>query len=224
MAQTKKPSPLRLKPKDTDEFISFSAKLLDFAQKNLTSILIGVAVLIIAGAVWGYLQKRQHDRQEKAAELYQAAVSQKKPDIPTLLKELQTIVQDYPETGGALQARLMTANLLFQEQRYPEAATAFETLGRESPGLAVLVAENLSYCYEAQKDYQKAAAVLAPLVNQADLPYRQELLRRQALLFELAGDKSSALGLYQKMLQDNPPESFVFYLQEKIKVLTPPAP
>ena len=112
----------------------FQRKLLEFAQRNLTTILIGLAVLIIAGAVWGYLQKRQSDRQEKAAELYQAAVAQKKPDIPTMLKELQTIIQDYPDTGGALQARLLTANLLYQEKKYHEAAAAFEALGKGSPG------------------------------------------------------------------------------------------
>ena len=81
------------------------------------------------------------------------------------------------------------------------------------------MAENLSYCYEAQKDYQKAAAVLDPLVEMADLPYRQELQRRQALLFELAGDPTKALAIYQKMLQDNPSENFAPYLQEKIKSL-----
>jgi predicted negative regulator of RcsB-dependent stress response len=220
MAQTKKVVPLKLKPKETDEFYSFSTKLLEFAQRNLTAILTGLAVLIIAGAVWGYLQKRQTDRQEKAAELYQAAImAQQKPNIPTMLKELQIIIQDYPDTGGALQARLLTANLLYQEKKYQEASAAFEALGKEAPDVKILVAENLSYCYEAQKDYQKAAAVLDPLVEMADLPYRQELLRRQALLFELAGDQNKALAIYQKMLQDNPSESFAPYLQEKIKAL-----
>jgi predicted negative regulator of RcsB-dependent stress response len=220
MAQTKKVMPLKLKPKETDEFISFSTKLLEFAQRNLTAILTGLAVFIIAGAVWGYLQKRQFDRQEKAAELYQATVmAQQKPDIPTLLKDLQIIIQDYPDTGGALQARLLTANLFYQEKKYQEASATFEALGKEAPDVKILVAENLSYCYEAQKNYQKAAAVLDPLVEMADLPYRQELQRRQALLFELAGDPNKALAIYQKMLQDNPSESFAPYLQEKIKSL-----
>lgn len=219
MAQTKKPTTIRIKPKDTDEFISLSTRLLDFAQKNLSYILIGLAVVIIAGATWGYLQKRQFDRQEKAAELYQAAAGQKKSDIPAMLKELQVIIQDYPGTGGALQARLQLANLLYQEKRYPEAAAAFEALGQEAPDVKILVAENLSYCYEAQKDYQKAAAVLDPLMDMKDLPYRQELQRRQALLFELGGEPAKALAVYQKMLQDNPPANFVPYLQEKIKGL-----
>jgi predicted negative regulator of RcsB-dependent stress response len=219
MAQLKKSTSLKLQPKETDEFISFSTRLLEFAQKNLTYILCGLAILIISGAIWGYLQKRQLDRQEKAAELYQAAVSQKKTDIPNILKDLQTVIQDYPETGGALQARLLTANLLYQEKKYAEAAAAFESLTQTAPDVKILVAENLSYCYEAQKDYLKAAAVLEPLVAAADLPYRQELQRRQALMFELAGDPAKALAIYQKMLQDNPADSFAPYLQEKIKVL-----
>lgn len=219
MAQIKKISSLKPKPKDTDEFISLSTKFLDFAQKNFPYLLAGLVILVISGAGWGYLQKRQTDRQEKAAELYQAAVGQKKADIPTILKELQTIIQDYPDTGGALQARLLTANLLYQEKKYAEAAAAFEALAQAAPEVNILVAENLSYCYEAQQDYQKAAAVLEPLVATADLPYRQELQRRQALMFELAGDPAKALAVYQKMLQDSPGDSFAPYLQEKIKVL-----
>lgn len=220
MAQTKKVTPLKIKPEAADEFISFSARLLEFGQRHLTLIIIGLTALLIAAAIWGYLQKRQVLRQEKAAELFQAAASQKQGDLPTLQKELHTIIQDYPETGGALQARALLANLLFQERKYQEAAAAFEALGLLTPELATLTAENLSYCYEAQKDYQKAAAVLEPLAAQAALPYRQELLRRQALLWEKAGEAAKALAVYQKMLQDNPPANFVPYLQEKIRVLS----
>ncbi len=220
MVQTKKVTPFKIKPEEADEFISFSARLIEFGQRHLILIIIALAAVLIAGAVWGYLQKRQVMRQEKAAELFQAAASQQKGDNPTLPKELQTIIQDYPETGGALQARLLLANLLFQERKYQEAAAAFEALGALAPELATLVAENLSYCYEAQKDYQKAATVLEPLVAQAALPYRQELMWRQALLWEKAGDASKALAVYQKMLQDKPPANFVPYLQEKIRMLS----
>ena len=61
MAQVKKTTILKVKPKETDEFISFSQKLLEFGQKNLTYILCGLALVLIAGAFWGYLQKRQAD-------------------------------------------------------------------------------------------------------------------------------------------------------------------
>ena len=219
MAQVKKTTILKVKPKETDEFISFSRKLLEFGQKNLTYILCGLALVLIAGAFWGYLEKRQVTRQEQAAELYQAAVSQQKTDIPSLLKELQSIIQDYPGTGGALQSRLLIANLLYEEKKYSEAAAAFEALGKEAPDIKMLVAENLSYCYEAQKEYPKAAAVLDPLVARPDLPYRQELQRRQALMFELAGEPAKALVIYQQILQENPADNFAPYLQEKIKVL-----
>ena len=219
MAQPKKVVPLKLNPKETDEVISFFARALNFGQKNLTAIIIGLAVVLIAAALYGYWQKRQVDRLEQAAELFQAVVGRQQTDIPNALKELETIIQDYPGTGGALQARLLTANLLYQQKNFQEAAAAYEALGKEAPELNILVTENLSYCYEAQKDYQKAASVLNSLVETANLPYRQELQRRQALLLELAGAPEQALAIYEKMLQDNPPQNFIPYLQEKIKVL-----
>ncbi len=113
----------------------------------------------------------------------------------------------------------MSANLLYQEKKYGEAAAAFEAVAKEAPDIKILVAENLSYCYEAQKDYRKAAVVLDPLVAMPDLPYRQELQRRQGMLFEMAGEPAKAVAIYQKMLQENPSEGFAPFLQEKIKVL-----
>lgn len=219
MAQVKKTTALKLKPKDPDEFISFSRRLLEFGQKHLAYILGGLAVVLIAGALWGYLQKRQANRQEQAAELYQSVAAPKKQDTAVMLKDLQTILQDYPATGGALEARLLMANLLYQEQKYAEAAAAFEALGAEAPDLKLLVAENLSYCYEAQKEYARAAAVLEPFAAMPNLPYRQELQRRQGLMFELAGEPAKALDLYRKMLQEKPNDNFSPYLQEKIKLL-----
>ncbi len=219
MAQGKKAAPLKIKPAVEDEFISFSARLLEFGQRHLTLIILILASAIIAAAGWGYLQKRQTLRQEKAAELFQAAVGQKGSDAATLRKELQTIIQDYPETGGALQARLLLANLLFQERRYQEAAAAFTALGSLSPELASLVAENLSACYEAMQDYPQAVQVLEPLAARAAPHYRHELRRRQALLWEKAGQPHKALEIYQAILKDNPPAHLLPYLQEKIQVL-----
>jgi len=219
MAQAKKPPSLKLTIKEPDEFITFSMRVLNFAQENLKIIITVVVAFLIAGSGWVYYQKQQVARQEKAAELYQASIGRFTSDIPGLLKELEVIVQDYPGTGGAVQARLLMANLLYQEKRYPEATAAFEALALAAPDLQILVTENLSYCYEAQKDYLKAAAVLEPLVQQVNLPYQQELQRRQAMLFELAGEKARALAAYRNMLQTNPPAGFIPYLQEKIKLL-----
>ncbi|AEB08606.1 YfgM family protein [Desulfobacca acetoxidans] len=219
MTKIKKPLSSRKKLQEPDEFITFGARMLDLARKNLRTIVIGFAVIIVAGAAWGYIQKRQMDRQERAAEFYQASVGRASSHVPDLLKELEIIIQDYPDTGGALQARLYLANVLFGERRYQEAAAAFTALGEAAPELRVLVAENLSYCYEAQKEYQKASAVLEPLVQDKNLPYRQELQRRQALLYELGGEPAKALKVFKQMLEEKPPADFIPYIREKIKIL-----
>ena len=52
-----------------------------------------------------------------------------------------------------------------------------------------------------------------------NLPYRQELQRRQGMLFELAGEPAKAVAIYQKMLQENPNDNFAPLLREKIKLL-----
>ena len=217
MGNRKKPKLKRDLFTAPDEFISWSTRLLLWGQKNLKLLLLGLGVVILAAAAWGYYQRWQLQRQEVAAELFQASIG-RQTDPASLQQELALIIRDYPETGAALQARLALANLLYREQKFSQALEHYQALG-QIPALQELVAENLSYCYEAQQDYLQALRALEPLLNNSDLPWRQDVLLRQARLLELAGEPAQALGIYQKLLQQQPPPNLRPFLLEKVAAL-----
>ncbi|MDD3581241.1 MAG: tetratricopeptide repeat protein [Desulfobacca sp.] len=211
------------KPLDNEEdkFISFSNRLIEFSKSNLKVLVLGLTVVILAAAGWGIFYKINQQRAIKAAELLQTvrpALSQPEAAAKNL-EALQKVISNYPKTGAALQASLFRAQLLYQEKKYAEAAAIYESLRGQDAGLDVLLTESLSFCYEGQQRFQPAAEVLEVLVKDAQLPYRGELLRRQALLFEQAGDKVRALSCYRQLLGLSSGAAFAPLIKEKIHML-----
>jgi predicted negative regulator of RcsB-dependent stress response len=207
--------------KQPDEFISLSSQAIEYVSKNLKVVLLGFGVIILVGGGWGVWKMNQTQGQDKAAELLQqAGLGLSRPEATaSTLETLQKIVTEYPQTGAALQARILQAHLLYQEKKFVEAGAIYGSLRGQDPGLEPLVTENLSYCYEAQKEYKKAAEVLDPLISDAKLPYQGEMLRRQALLYEQGGDTAKSLAAYRRLLEQNPQSTLSGYLKEKINYL-----
>lgn len=208
---------------DQDKFISSVHRLGEFASKNFRSILLGVTVVIGLGIGWAVIHHLQVQRAEKAADLLRAAQADisRPGETAQALAALKNLISQYPNSGAAFQARLWRANLLYQEKKYAEAGELYESLRGRDPGLDVLIAESLSFCYAAQKQFSQAAEVLEPLVQNSKLPYRGEVLRRQGLLYEQAGDKAKALACYRQLLKQNPDPALATYIKEKIHLLEP---
>lgn len=217
MGNRKKPKVKRDPIAAPDEFISWSARLLLWAQSHLKLLLLGLGVVVLAAGGWGYYQKWQHQRQETAAELFQASTG-RQSDPASLEQELTLIIREYPHTGAALQARLALANLLFREKKYSQALEHYQALN-QVPALRELVAINLSYCYEALQDYERALLALEPLRQQPDSPWYQDVLLHQARLLERRGELAQALSIYQKLLQQQPSPNLKPFLQEKVAAL-----
>jgi predicted negative regulator of RcsB-dependent stress response len=207
--------------KQPDDFISLSSQVIEYISKNLKVVLLGLGLIILVGGGWGVWKMNQTQRQEKAAELLQkASLGLSRPETTSsTLEALRNIVAEYPHTGAALQALILQAHLLYQDKKFTEAGAVYESLRGQDPGLEPLVTENLSYCYEAQKEYKKAAEVLDPLIGDAKLPYQGEMLRRQALLYEQGGDIARSLAAYRRLLEQNPKSTLSGYLKEKITSL-----
>ncbi len=204
------------KLKQPDEFISVSSRLLTWATKHYK---VGLAVLLflcLAVAGWGVYQQKRSQNLEAAAEQLNRLQLDPFRLEPASVPALERIAREYPNSGSALVAEIYLAHLLFQEQKYDAAATRYQALKGRDPGLDVMLAENLSYCYEAQKQYLAAAEALAPLVQDPQLPLRSDFLRRQAMLYELAGEKPKALSIYRQLLTQHPNSPLTSFIQEKI--------
>lgn len=201
------------------ELLSLQLRLLEYLKEYWKWAAAGLVVVFIGLAAWGITAQIQARRQEKAgAAMARIAPLVSQPSTAgEALKGLDKIVKDFPGTPSAREASLFRAHLLYQTGKYAAAAKAYEALAEDpaSPW-GTLVAESLSYCYEAQGDFRKAAQTLIPMADKAAGPMQSEINRRLAMLLEKAGEPREAAKYWRKLLDKPPATSLVPYLKEKL--------
>jgi lipopolysaccharide biosynthesis regulator YciM len=211
-------------PQDPEEVLTLAQRLVEVAKPYLKWAVLGALGLAVLLAAWGINARLKAGREERAA----AALAQVAPRLAKAdrdaenLKTLERVIKDYPGTPAAQEAGLFRAHLLYRMNRFAEAAAAYESLLGQDPGWDLLIKESLSYCYEGQGEFRKAAAVLRPLNDKASGNFRSELLFRQARLLERAGDKKEAGDLWRQLLEHPPSPALVPYLREKVAATQAP--
>jgi tetratricopeptide (TPR) repeat protein len=204
---------------DPEEVLNWAQRLVEPLKRYKKWIFLGLAAVLIIAATWGMSSWIQAGREEKAAlalAQLQAKLGAPEAEAATV-KSLEAITRDYPGTRAARGAQVWRAHLLYQMQKYAEAARAYEAIpaGRD-PGWDALVAESLSYCFEAQGDLKKAAQVLKPLAETTSGAFQGEIWRRLALLLEAAGDRQDAAVYWQKLLDHPSNPALLPYFKEKV--------
>jgi lipopolysaccharide biosynthesis regulator YciM len=199
-------------------------------HRRMTYFGLGGLLLLFLGVnLTTYLQNRRQDEARTALAQMRPLLS--KPEAAEeALEGLARILADYPNTPPAKEAAVYRAHLLYQTKKYADAAKAYAEAAKlldEKDGLAPLIAESLSYCYEALGDFHQGATVLAPVLNKESGPLRSELLRRAAWLSEKAGNAKEAARYWRLLLEKPPNPAMVPYFKEKLAALeaaagTPP--
>jgi predicted negative regulator of RcsB-dependent stress response len=215
--------PLSRGPKEPEEILSAAQQVLDYVKPYLKGLIMGGAVLVLAVLGWSGYAFFQHSREVRAqASLEQARQQFSQPDqAEAALKTLDTLIQDYPSTRAALMARVFKGHLLYQTKKYADAAKTYEELRSASGklkeyGWNPFVTESLSYCYEAQGDYAKAAQTLRPLLDQASGSFQTILLARLAALDAQAGNQEEARNAWQRLVSKAQNPALLSYWKEKL--------
>lgn len=201
-----------------EEVLTLAQRLLEPAKRYWKWLLAGALGLVLPLGAWEINAHLQAGKEERAG----AAWVQVRPKLsgreadPEAIKALEGLIRECPGTNAAREAQLFRAHLLYQMKNYAEAAKAYESLrpGRD-PGFDNLLAESLSYCYEALGDFRKAATVLQPVAEKTSGPFQGEVLQRLAWLLDQAGDSQEASRYWKKLLAAPPFPGMVPYLQEK---------
>ena len=204
--------------KESEEVLSLAQSLLEPLKRYWQWLLAGGLMVAVAAAGWGINANLKAQREVRAAAaLAQVKTKTSEPAQETARVEaLLKVIQEYPGAKAAQEAQLERAHLLYSQKNYGEAVRAYEALQGRDPGLDNLVADSLSYCYEALGDFKQAAAALEPLAEKTSGPLQQEIYRRLGLLLEKAGDFKGAARYWSKLLEQPPAPGMVPYLQEKL--------
>ena len=209
-------------PREPEEIIGVAQQALDYVRPYLKWLILGgvaLAVLLLAWSGYAYFQHSREVRAQAALEKARPELSQ--PDqAEAAIKSLTTLIQDYPSTQAAQMARLFKAHLLYQTKQYADAAKIYEELrsssGTDPYAWSPFVTESLSYCYEAQGDYAKAAQTLKPLVDRALGSYQTILLAHLASLYDQAGNHKEARDAWQRLLTQSQNPALVSYWKERL--------
>jgi predicted negative regulator of RcsB-dependent stress response len=210
-------------PREPEEILGAAQQALNYLRPFLKWIIAGtvaVAVVLLAWSGYTYLQHSRETRAQTALDKARPKLSQ--PDqAEEAIKALNTLIQEYPSTRAAQMARLFKAHLLYQTQKYADAAKIYEevrgALGPQDPDAwSPFVTESLSYCYEAQGDYAKAAQTLKPLADQAGGSYQAIILAHLALLYDKAGNPKEAGDIWQRLLAQTQNPALKAYWKGKL--------
>lgn len=196
----------------SDLFTEIIFQATDFFEKNRAAVLVtlGAIALAVAGAFF-WNQQQASKNQEAAGKLegiikrYESGNYNGAIEGDSAAVGLKEIAKSYSGTPSGEQAKLYLANAYFQLRNYDEAQKAFESVSSSSPLVKGSALAGEAACYEQKKEYKKAGQLFrrsADIVrNDAIAPIYLENAGRN---FELAGEKSDALAVYEKLKKDYP--------------------
>ncbi len=202
--------------KEPDEFLTFSARMLQWMAQNRDRILWGAGVVVfIAVAVsgWMYYRKIKEDRAVAAFGKIMTAYRQmgedaaSDPQAGRVKETLAAFVEDYAGTGSGRMARVLLANLYFRTGDPDAAITAYQRAledYEEHPLIQNMILSGLGHAYlekgqphEAVRYFRRVAEGDAPLLKSEALFILAQLSEKS----EDSGDKAAYL---QKILSEFP--------------------
>lgn len=215
--------PRRRVIQEPEEILSLAQRGVNVVKPYLKWLILGITALVLVLLGWGgqaYLKRSREARAQAALEQVRPRLSQPE-QAGEAIKTLDALIRDYPSTTAGLMARLYQGHLLYQTKKYADAARAYEELrtalgSRDPMNLGPFVTESLSYCYEDQGEYVRAAQTLKPVAEQARGGYQTVLLARLALLYDKAGNPKEAALIWEKLLSQAQNPALLSYWKEKL--------
>lgn len=226
-----------------DEFLTLSARAIEFVQAHTREIAIGIGALLVAGLLFWAGSAYTNRREAKAAHLLAQAQAllhpapdarEGEPDPAAEGKAdpeaesgavalLEDLVENYKRTEASGTARILLA------QRYYEAGNiegAIETYkrslkrGNRKAELKAMAWEGLAYAYEAEKDFQQALGWYEKLSRSSLTHFQGWAYLGMARCYEKLGENRKAIDAYRSLLAEHPQHPWAPEAQASIARIT----
>lgn len=225
MATTKRIT--RKEIKQPDEFITFSARAIEFAQAHTREIIIGVAsVLALSLLIWAvsaYSNKKEAQASlllAQAQALLQPISTQAQAGQPVpaeaksdpeaaaqALALLQDVAENYKRTEASRVARILLGQRYYEEGDYDAAIDTYEAFLKKAnpkPELKAMAREGLAYAHEAKGDFAQAAVCYEELSKSSLTNVQGWACLGMARCYERLGEEKKATDAYRTLLADHP--------------------
>ena len=199
-----------------------------FINENINLVMTGLIVfLVCVMAISGFIlykkkvNKKSYINEYEALKLYRIYVQSNK-GFNRVESAYLNIIKKYPNTKGAIFARLYLGNAYYEKTQYAKAIDQYRNLmdrvkkGDELYELALL---DLAYSYEALGEYQKAISLLKEIAENEKSPNRIEAYISMARCYEELGDNKNAINNYMLVMKRFPNNQWKLELINKISEL-----
>lgn len=212
---------------EPDEFISTTAKVVQFLREHHRKVtLYAVVVIALAAAGFGgysyfrWQQGKAQVIQQQAFKLYPETSTKTanpegdKENFKKALAKFQEALAVYSWGNIGQVSRIYVGHCLYGMKEYDQAISAYSQCVKGP--FRSLALNGLGYCYEAKGDYAKAAENYQKVAEQNDNLYQEESMLDLARCYEALKQKDKALEIYQEAFAKNPKSRMASFIQWKI--------
>ena len=201
--------------KVTDEFLTFSSKVVNFITTHLRELKYAgfvIAILVVAYlGVTTYLRYVNKNGQNAYNTAYQTLTKEMKPDanLDNLRKSEELFIKVTDDYGLSKVARLalpQIAYLKFLDKKYDEAIVLYRKfLDKVSGNTEYELMTNLALaaCFEAKGDLKTAMETLIPVVEVPDNSLREPAMLSLARLYRLDNRPEKAREILNEFVEQH---------------------
>lgn len=180
-------------------------KTKEFVQKN-NNIVFGtvIAIIVVAGGIMGFTSYR-NSRQSRANDDFgKAMVAYSENKTTDAIDKFRMVSENYRGTVTASMSAYMLGSILYQQGKYDEAITWFESVAR-GKGAGFVNAqsyEGLAACYELKADTAAALLNLEKALSDDRIAYRRNAIRWKMAILNRASSPERAIKLCDEIIAD----------------------
>jgi tetratricopeptide (TPR) repeat protein len=221
---------------EPDEFISTSSLVFGYLKSNyrMVASVTGAVVLLVLITIGWYYYRAGKERVARndlnqAVSLYNMTASAQGDTAADqryreALAGFTALVENYPDTGSAVEALFYLGESSFQVKEYDKAIDYYTRfLDQSSAGnyLECFALEGLGYCYEEKGDYLKAIEFYKRALEVQSNAVADLLHLAIARCYDAVHDSGAALDHYKKVTTDKSPSLLLTIARDRITALTP---
>lgn len=187
-------------PRNLDDH---AESLLDWAKAHSRQVAIGaISVAALAATVFFWQAASEKKEANAGRALSDAQRAFASGNLPLAQSDLQKMVQRYDGTMAASQARLLLAQVLFEQNKVDDGLKQLDEVDAEGPFEASVHAIRAAGLEQAQKPAEAAAYYRRASDAARSDSEKAQFLADAARTYAAAGQKEQALEIWRKMAED----------------------
>jgi tetratricopeptide (TPR) repeat protein len=207
--------------KEPDEFLTWSARTIQWAKQHQTQVILGVAAVFAVVLVAAGIRFFSERSENKAFTLldrdmirYHSALADKDANqaLHSVAKDFDTLLKNHSGDAAEKVARMVYADICFKGGDIDRAIALYTAAAKDFENHLIyqpLIASSLGYAYEAKKDFKTAADFFRKAATAPDAVMPDQALFNLGLIYAKMADKAKSIEAFKKIVSDYPDSMYL---------------